>query len=904
MMNANNLNDLTFKTKLELKFYCTLSLFSIFIFLYFLFFDHDIIPSIAFLMTIVFSISIGQAILVNFKSLKPIPSSVRFGLSIGIGMIVSFLWAYFLSPYTIEPWTYSILLIISLLILVLNYFNYKSKLNLNQNKSNIQIYNFKFNQHYLDDSQISKLFEIVTFGIIISAIIVSFLKMDSWPPWGDIARHSTWTAFLIHEGNFISHVPSMPDRLLTYPLGIHFFAGNLSILYNLAPAQIFFILGNIGMLVIFITIFSFTSYITKSKWIPIIIASSTLYVSHSSEVFTELLWALNGLIPLLWGLSTMFLLISFLFMVPNLKNFKNISLIFLIIFTGILMYPPTTIYLLVILTAFILTPHKFNSKTQLFSVSNIKKSFFHLDFYIFFIIILGLSTGFIFEIPLNNINLLGHTYIDTQVNPSHHPIFSPAKMFTEPFFILSTILGISCAIFDIILLKKFRFLSIFVLFFIGVILNGDLLTGIFGLILAPARFVVVIPIFSWILLGLVVYSLFPTNYSIKKIMSLSSILNDHSQVETVSPLFHKIITKKIFEFKYTKYFVFILFLLLTLILIPNLIGEKYPQTTEREIASKFLDLSLFEFQLDTSKYGYMEPYMDGFKWIDKNISSNQIIFDAWQINNTESRLTPPAYRWLPGVSFQQLVNWDSAHNRQLTAEESKELVYSFAAFGRNIEFLYDMEKYGVTYILIRPPYDFPSNVFLDSLFTLEYSDSNTMIYKLISKEGNDPDRGNLFLNRGLDKFDGTTFGSSETDFLLAGFLDRDLVQQIAIFKMLFYLDELDDDKIMDELRMLKKNTYNTFYPNLQSPYILGSGTIESNLLKIGDSLNQIGDTNEALELYHYLYSLDETEITYILKIAEAYELKKDFYMASSYYFLALKLSPTDDILLQKVQSFK
>jgi hypothetical protein len=166
----------------------------------FLFFEFNVIPSIAFLITIFFSIPIGQAALVNFKTFKTFTISIRFGLSICFGMIFSLLWGYFLSPFTIEPWPYSILLLMSFFVLFS--YHYKFFINSTLNYTNSKKLKFNLSKNSLRFLFSSKSFDLVAIGIILVAIVYSFAQIASWPPAHDIIRHSSFTAMQILEGHF------------------------------------------------------------------------------------------------------------------------------------------------------------------------------------------------------------------------------------------------------------------------------------------------------------------------------------------------------------------------------------------------------------------------------------------------------------------------------------------------------------------------------------------------------------------------------------------------------------------------------------------------------------------------------------------------------------------------------
>ncbi|MCH8907562.1 MAG: hypothetical protein IH840_10770, partial [Candidatus Heimdallarchaeota archaeon] len=107
------------------------------------------------------------------------------------------------------------------------------------------------------------------------------------------------------------------------------------------------------------------------------------------------------------------------------------------------------------------------------------------------------------QIPLN-----GYNATNVQITAGGFSIntdfYLTSEIYADEFFIVSTLVGIICSIFVIMYQKRERFLGIFVLLFILITITSEHHPGFSKMILLSARFALMEPVLSWILVGFVI----------------------------------------------------------------------------------------------------------------------------------------------------------------------------------------------------------------------------------------------------------------------------------------------------------------------------------------------------------------------------------------------------------------
>lgn len=896
---SENISDLKFKLKLFSIFLIS----SCFLFVTLLIMPIEVYVPFAFVITIVFSFPIGYAFLEPVKKIAQNTLIVKFSLYTGTGFIICFFWSFFISPFTVHPLAFFLLFIISMIIIFINFYKkiHSAKIkeedfhkdeNLNVQKTN---HSWDFHFIGLGKKLILNTNEVILIVIIVVAAIYTANEINDWPPFGDINKHSLWTSMQIFQGYLISHPPLFPDVPLTYPLGIHLFAANLSTLYEINPPQIFFMLGGVGIFFIFTSILSITYVLTKSAWISLIVVASMLHIHSSNAIAMDLLYTLNGLIPNLISIFVMFLLILFLITIRNNVNVKNFLLLFFLILTGIIIYPSLLVYSIILVIAFFITNYQLLKLKRRPSINldysfktKIKRITQSLHLYLFIIIIIGISSGTLLEIPSNFYHVAIEQKSMADVSPGTG-YFVTSEIYTDEFFIASTIVGIICSIFVIMYQKRERFLGIFVLLFILITIAGDYYLGFSKIILSPGRFVQMEPILSWILVGFVIGVFLNRSSSISK--NSTKIKNHRKPLENRSKTL-------------LKYGVILMFAVLTISLIPNLRGENYAPESVRADFHYWLDLSLYSFEKNEGKYGYMEPYMPGLNWIKNNVTPDELILDFWWTSDDRYHVThfQSPYKWLEGISYQHYLNDKYSRNVFLTTEQTADLNSSFKNYGNGFELWVTLKYYDISFILTRPDnirdnileqYIFLESVYADD-FTRIYQiiDENILneyFFSLLKEAKNKQDIGDI---EGAVKIYAKLLSVEKylpKSFPTATTLLTDLFRSHVTNLFRLYVTESDDYESGLKILKLFKENYKSYYD--KTVY----DELKPVALKLAKYFEDKHEMGKAIIVYDTLLDFDRFDYESLINKGRLHEIRGEYSLALHAYEQANPLNPNDEI---------
>ena len=669
-------------------------------YLLFLFFllDQSSIPlSISFFTTLIFCYPIGYAILLPFKKMFNVSIFIKTMLYLGIGFLFSFLWSFFLSPYTVYPIAYFSLFSISIFIIFFNLYQNDSKIGVIkkqrfQEESINHIQRVSSSLLNESDSRFNiKKIDIYLFLLIgVSAIFIMWMfnTFEWWPPYGDYEGYGNYISIQVFNGSFTDEFPFLPNpEPIAYPLGLTSFPANLSIFYNITPAETILMLSGITMLLIIGTLISIVFTLTKSFWLASIILFSILNINYGDWTGNQSIWGqfTVGVAGNLVGFFSIFLL-SLILLVIRSNNRSFPIFLALTIIAGVIVYPPTITYLFLIIVTFLISKIsiKKNSKeastTQTSIFSNHRKNFLNLSYFFIAIIIIGSLEG----------SLFGHIENVTSFAASHTSDYtmnfsSLGRTFLNDMGAISLFAGILSSLYIVIFLKKERFFGLFILSFIILGISGKYL-GPFEFILSANRFFVIMPILSWIAISIIVYSTWKN-----KVIKKTSL---------------------------RKYLPLGAFAILTLVLVlPDIptIYENGTPTPWRRTADAI-------------------PYLDGMKWLQKNTNPNDIAFSFVDPEHySKKSLDGRYFTWIQSISYRLAVN---EHFKTTPINETKklELNEAFSKFPLQGTLAQTLQENEIKYIIftkneerhkILQTYDFLHDVFRDDY---------TMVYRVLHEK--------------------------------------------------------------------------------------------------------------------------------------------------------------------------
>jgi len=271
---------------------------TLFIYIY-LWVDERPLPlSLAFIATLMFCFPVGYATLTPLRNyIENKPNIIKLILYLGIGYSFNFLWSFFASPFTVDPVvTFSLILFSTVITLYSIYHNntfqeYKNKQNhLNKNR--------KLNLWRLVSYGLTKFYQmlptnkgnIVIFSAFVFLFLFIMLKIQTfgWSPYGDANIHSYLIGIQIFNGSLLEHIPFLPNLKIDYPLGMHFFTANLSLLYNYPPPQSLLVLAGVSVFLLSAALLGIVYTLTRSSWLSTIVLLTSFYIHSSGDKITYL----------------------------------------------------------------------------------------------------------------------------------------------------------------------------------------------------------------------------------------------------------------------------------------------------------------------------------------------------------------------------------------------------------------------------------------------------------------------------------------------------------------------------------------------------------------------------------------------------------------------------------------
>ena len=604
----DNIKNLVIPKNSNNKFSTFFSIFLISILLVYIFlliFNISLPLPIVFLVTFLFCIPIGYASLLPIQNhFQAFPNFVKLIVFSSVGYAFSMLWTFFLSTFTVKPIALFSLLIISSTIIFFSIYNNKTERKTKKNRNFHSETHLKYskNKWFNISTIFSPKFAIknqnvilVTTFLILFIFIMWKIQLFGWAPEGDAMTHSYWIGVQIFEGSRTFQVPFDPSGVINYPLGLHFFAANLSILYNLSPPQTLLIIGSLSIFLLSTTIMSIVYIITRSSWLSIIALFSTFFL-HSSKHIDYVWHSFNiGQYPNLTGFFFLFLLVLILLLIRNNVKLPHILFLFIFVIFGIIVYPTTLGYSFLFLGAFVASRISIKEIKKIPSL--LKKILFQpnkknwLGFYPHFFVVIAIGT-ILENLPVFYYKLITH-FSSSVVVELIGKIYSGYNMFQftdDWFFNTSLFVGIIASIYLIVYQKQDRFIGYLTLGFITLQISGNYL-GPFQILLSTVRFSLLLPIFSWITACVAIYLLW--NKDLAKIN-----------------IYFESIQKNSRKRRFSKNAIILCFGLITFLIVTDGGTAIFRENGDSSMA-----------------FASLQPHFEAIDWISNNVYGNDLIWN-------------------------------------------------------------------------------------------------------------------------------------------------------------------------------------------------------------------------------------------------------------------------------------
>jgi hypothetical protein len=693
------------------------------IFLSINFSSNQITLSTSMLITILFCFPIGYALLLPINnSLQAIPL-IRLVIYLSTGFALYFLWAYFTSVFTINPLSTYFLLLVSSIIIGYNFFKTNHKIEtkvIEQHDDSVAGYKIRISIPILDKKFVSIHIRDILFLVFFVTsffYIISYVEFHSWPPFGDSERHAQITAMQIINGRFIDHVPFSPDLKFNYPLGIHFFAANLSLLYDIPPPQIIWLLSGTGMYLFSLVILSITYILTRSTLLSAAVLLAGLHTGTGNlETF---LWGyfFNGVLPTLLGFFVIFLLILLLVTIKQKDQIEKMIIFGIIIFSGIILYITTITYMALFVLVYTLVNFpKRNYLTDKFSFRINKKILPTLSFFIIIIVVLTILTGDLLDYYKHIFEFI-NTNSAKEITVNF--VSGVNKFYYDLFFIISITLGGISSLYLLFWQKNARFFGIISLLFILMQVNANYF-GDLGFLISSARYSAIVIIFSWISISIMISSFWKNTLSIIKVITHDLPKDDlvYASLTLIRTAFNLSKKRRFIEIHtdfprkntFSKNIVIGCFLVVTLIL----------------LLPDFASAGWYSTDGDYRYSDNVNKQQGAMMWVKENIGSDELILNAPA--NTNDR----TYKWIPGIEYKRIVNNDIGNG--LSEYERNEIndAFSYPYYPMNLET--KLDKFDVKYIITDKVNDL--NILQKySFLILVYNDQNSLIFKTQPQNG-------------------------------------------------------------------------------------------------------------------------------------------------------------------------
>lgn len=682
-----------------------------FLFLFYLFDDHSIPIPIVFFSTLFFSFLIGYSALFSILKSIGIPPFVKFIIYLTVGFCFYILWTFFTSAFSIQPLVVYPLLAFSTVII---FFYNKHKNSNSQNLKDDYLINYDENKTLVNNKQkknneLLNQKNILLFSILIIFavfIMLIFNHFEWWPPHGDYETHGVFSTIQIHEGKFASEIPFHPDMEIIYPLGIHVFSANSSLLYDITVAEFLLTLSGITVFLIFGIVMSIVLLFTKSIWLVSIVFISLFDVNNIDNIINDNIIGVNGGFSfwahLVFGLLPSFvsflIFLSFFLLILS-TNTKSKLTLFLLAVAGAIVYPPTIVYSILAIMIFYITKilNKQNNtdpnKTHPLAPRLKLTSLFNMNILLVMVILFSLAEGSIIDFFQSFANSLEPTLEDRS------RIYGLSESVIVDFYIVPILIGIFSSIYVIIKIQEFRFIGLFTLFLISLMLLLDSF-GQYEFLFFGSRYIILVPIFSWITASLVVYSfiqpqLTKLNFNFKH---KKNKLNEKKIVSTLS-------TKIFSNTPLRKYMIMILFTLFVI----YFVAPDIPMMYENKIPVSF------------TREANVTPYVDGMKWIVNNIDSNDLIFSY--VGESAG-----VFAWIQSIEYKQIIS--SQPSSFVDPITRGNLNAAMKNYHSSLNLQINLIQYDVNYVVITN--QGPSHQTLQSYNFLEtiYDDGFTTVFEV------------------------------------------------------------------------------------------------------------------------------------------------------------------------------
>lgn len=471
----------------------------------------NILLSFSFFGVLTFSFTIGIVALLPFRRNFSLFNFVFFPIIISTGLILNVIWMYSLAVFTLNPFVMNSLFIISQFLFFL-FFVKQFFIKINYNQFSKQHFKEKIS-HY------GVIFLIIF--LIFTITVLSLINFYQYPVLrSDLTDyHTALTQSIISQEHLsyyynsevmfdIFHRHYNEREPIPYPQGWHVTTAVYSLFFGINSVQMGFVLSGLVISLIFGCLIALTFSISKSILISLVSIIPFFYTGiRGTQEFYLYGTFITGLAPLIIGILG---ILSILVLIFSINKEKKYSLsIFIAILIGIgITHPPSVMYLILIMIAYLALNHNNEFLTSIKKYfKNIFSRNFSINDLVLCIILVGVVIGGTYQFQINTILGYASPHNYSAIIENDADVFLGLSRSIDDGYVLTfSIVLIISIIFNIFYIKENRKFSLVILAFVFPIFfvsSFEFLTLLF----IPIRLSVLLIPFSWIMLGITIFSL-------------------------------------------------------------------------------------------------------------------------------------------------------------------------------------------------------------------------------------------------------------------------------------------------------------------------------------------------------------------------------------------------------------
>ena len=438
----------------------------------------------------------GYLSLLPLRTQLNLPFLCIIPVCVSLGFVLHYLWVLALSSFTLHPLPLFSLFFISVAII----FYQRLRVRFTNDHSVKQRY------YHTQDKLISIGIDkghwkyLIVLFIIPSILFLSLITYYQQPIlYSDLGHHHTWlTESIISKGHLDPFWEA--GEIIGYPIGWHVLTGSFSILFNLEPLKMGFVLIGITSFLIYGVLLSISYFLTRSLWLSAASMAAFFYSPLTMDTQTYLYGLfVYGIAPVQLSFLCILLGLSLLLLIKRKNNQSFLSILLLLLIGAGIAYPPMVFYFLIWIALYLIVKgrgKKYNLKIGEKLNFNIKS--LNISHLVLISLIIGMTAGSLLIIQYNivfyDLNTLNDFSEEAKLK------LSGGLTYLTDDYVKYLVILVIISMINLFYFKEIRYFTIVVFSSIMIGIMAPYF-GYFEGFFVPLRINSLLVPFTWILLG-------------------------------------------------------------------------------------------------------------------------------------------------------------------------------------------------------------------------------------------------------------------------------------------------------------------------------------------------------------------------------------------------------------------